>query len=73
MDYRAAIQEQHFFKKDMTTQELWDALTEMQPEATHFLTPITTNVCRFTDREFFETLPMFNWVDILTYAPDDGT
>ena len=40
----------------------------MTPEAMNFLKPVTQNVCTFTDREFFETLPKYNWVDILTYS-----
>ena len=70
LDIMAMRAEQQFFKKGMTTQQLWNALPQMQPEASNFLTPIMTNVYHFTDRKFFETLPMFNWVDILTDAPD---
>jgi hypothetical protein len=70
LDLMAMRAEKYYFKKGMTNKQLWDALPEMQPEGTSFLRPVEKNMCSFTDRKFFDSLPEYKWVDILTYVND---
>ena len=50
--------------------ELFDMLPVINPRATSIMEEVNAEagLFRITDREFFETLPMFKWVDVMTFA-----
>ena len=71
LDIMAMRAEKYYFKKGMSNKQLWDALPEFQPQSTAFLKQVQPNICHFTDRKFFDSLPEYKWVDILTYVQDN--
>jgi len=53
-----------------TPKELFDMLPVINPRATVIMQEVnaTTGQFTITDREFFQTLPMFKWADVMTFA-----
>jgi hypothetical protein len=69
LDLMTMRAEKRFFKPGMTSQELWNALPEVVPAVNTFVQARAgMDAWYFQDRAFFESLPTYKWVDILTYV-----
>ena len=70
LDLMAMRAERKYFQTGMGANQLFGPLPELAPESTSFLAPFGETVITYTDRELVDTLPMYKWVDILTYVKE---
>jgi hypothetical protein len=69
LDIQAMSAERKFFRPGMESSELFRSLPSFQMATSTFVSPTSdTDVFRLTDAAFFDTLPVWKWVNVLRFA-----
>jgi len=71
LDMLAAKAEDKFYKHGMSAKELFNLLPSVPPQSSTFVQMVngSTDVMKITNPEFFDSLAMFPWSQIMNMAP----
>jgi hypothetical protein len=69
LDMLAAKAEDKFYKHGMSAAELFNTLPSVPPQSSTFVKMVSEDVMKITDQEFFDSLEMFPWNQIMNMAP----